>query len=294
MNRQRNPHRFSLLVKILVGIVVLVAVAFCLAWVWHTTQQSAVEESSAAAEQSEPQQSEPESSQEEPESSPEESTPDEESLPAGESETPEGVVPTSQPVGNEYFDDAIFIGDSVSTGISLYQMAGNAQVVAMTGINLDNISTKPVIDLGGEERVTILEACESYGPKKKVYILLGGNSLGSSKEAFIQRYEEFLTSVKALYPDSIIYLQSMTPVVEGYKNQFDPEMDNDKINAYNQEIMGLARRSGVYYLDVGSALKDENGNLPTDASPTDGLHFKPEYYAKWFEYLKTHTVEVKG
>ena len=38
-------------------------------------------------------------------------------------------------------------------------------------------------------------------------------------------------------------------------------------------------------------MKDENGMLTDEASPADVMHFGPDYYTKWFEYLKTHTVE---
>ena len=44
-----------------------------------------------------------------------------------------------------------------------------------------------------------------------------------------------------------------------------------------------------YRTDI--VMKDENGMLPDEASPADGMHFGPDYYTKWFEYLKTHTVE---
>ena len=37
------------------------------------------------------------------------------------------------------------------------------------------------------------------------------------------------------------------------------------------------------------AIKDENGALPADAT-SDGLHIGTDYYIKWFDYLKTHTV----
>ena len=46
----------------------------------------------------------------------------------------------------------------------------------------------------------------------------------------------------------------------------------------------------VYYLNVAECMKDENGMLPDEASPADGMHFGPDYYSKWFEYLKRHTV----
>lgn len=67
-------------------------------------------------------------------------------------------------------------------------------------------------------------------------------------------------------------------------------LDNAKIDQFNQALMGLCAEKEVYYLNVAECMKDENGMLPDEASPADGMHFGPDYYSKWFEYLKRHTV----
>ena len=47
------------------------------------------------------------------------------------------LVPNSgSSVGDEYFDDAAFVGDSITEGIKLYEVMTNATVVAARGINL--------------------------------------------------------------------------------------------------------------------------------------------------------------
>lgn len=312
IRRQRAWSPIPTPVKILLSLVLIVGMSFSLAWVWHTTQQSvAAEAAENAGDAAEAEATQDTASGQQPaletaaapQAAPATSAPSPEPASEGseadgdeESEAPaemEGAVPQSEPVSQSYFDDAIFFGDSISTGIPLYHIADNAAVVAMTGINTDNINYKQAIDPGDGNRVTFIEAAKLHGPRSKVYILLGGNGIGYDKETFISGYKQFLDSVKELYPDAIIYLQGMTPVTADYVNEFDPELDNDKIDDYNIEIMELARREKVYYLDIGSALKDETGTLPKEASPLDGMHFSPEYYHKWFDYLKTHTVEAK-
>ena len=199
------------------------------------------------------------------------------------------AVPERQAVDNSYFDDAIFFGVCISTGIPLYQVMKNAAVVAYTGINTQNINTKQAIETPGGP-ATMLEAAKQYGEKSKVYIMLGANGLDFDKPTFIDGYRTFVASVKAQYPGAAVYLQSMTPVTrECYKNY--PSVNNEKVEDYNVAIMQLANEMGVYYVDVAQALMDENGELPMDASP-DGMHMMPEYYNKWFDYLKTHTVEA--
>lgn len=302
VKRQRSQTRLAPLFKIILSLVVIVGVSFSLAWVWHTTQLAAedagadlqapdpaVNSAEAAALPSLPRVA-PQEPSGTPEPAPEQSAAPEPEPP----QTTAGAVALSGAVDSSYFDDAIFFGDSISTGIPLYHMADNAAVVAMTGINPDNINYRQAIDTGEEERVTLLQAAAAHGERGKVYIMLGGNGLGLDMDAFIRGYKTFLDSVQQQYPGAVIYLQSITPVVEGYQNEFVPDIDNDKIDEYNREILALAQREGVYYLDVASALKDPEGNLPTEASPVDGMHFTPEYYTRWFDYLKTHTVQTQG
>jgi len=201
-----------------------------------------------------------------------------------------GAVQESTPVESSYFDDAIFFGDSISTGIPLYRVMPNAQVVAYTGVNLRTILEDKVVDIDEAERATLLEAARQYGDKGKVYILLGGNNLYLDKELFIQAYREFVLAVREQYPKAVIYLQSMTPVTESDKcKEMYPDVTNEKLEEYNQAIYQLSSELGVYFVDTAAALMDSGGKLPDTASPVDGMHFSAEYYRKWFGYLKTHT-----
>jgi lysophospholipase L1-like esterase len=198
----------------------------------------------------------------------------------------------SEPVSASYFDDAIFFGDSISTGIPLYNVMPNAKVIAFTGIATVNALTSECIDTDSG-RKTMLDAALAYGDKKKVYIMLGGNGLGYDEETFIAGYREFVDGVKAQYPKATIYIQSMTPVTD-YAYLTYPSVSNELIENYNIAIHDMAKEKGVVYLDVAEALMNDAGKLPETASPVDGMHFTPEYYAKWFAYLRNHAIPDKA
>ena len=83
-------------------------------------------------------------------------------------------------------------------------------------------------------------------------------------------------------------MQSILPVTQEFDDERE-DISNEKINQYNELIVQIAENEDVYYLDVASAIKDENGCLPEDSNG-DGMHFGTTYYNKWFDYLKTHTV----
>lgn len=197
-------------------------------------------------------------------------------------------LPESQAVGSEYFDDAVFIGNSHTEGIISYSAMDNATVYASKGITIDAISTKPVIktDAG---RITIPDAL-SQSKFGKVYILLGANELGwVYPSEFIKHYAAFIESVKELQPDAKIYVQSIFPV-SAEKDSEGTVYNNSNINNFNSLIMEMAKDKEVYYLNVAEALSDEKGNLPEDCAK-DGMHFGKKYYDKWFDYLKSHTAE---
>lgn len=190
-------------------------------------------------------------------------------------------------VSDDYFDDAAFVGDSITEGIKLYEIMGNASVVAARGINLDTVFTDDQIRTAAGN-TTVLGALEAANPKK-IYIMFGANGVGwFTPEHFTKVYTQFVQSVKKQHPDSQIFLQSILPVTQEFDDSRD-DISNAKINQYNELVVNIAEAEDVYYLDVASAIKDEKGCLPEDSNG-DGMHFGTKYYNKWFDYLKTHTV----
>lgn len=199
-------------------------------------------------------------------------------------------VPEAPAVDNTYFDDAVFIGDSVTDGIKAYGLMKNATVLANKGLNPSTMLTDAKIKTE-DGYVTVLTAlAQIQPPPKKIYILQGGNGIAwMSKEKIVELYGNLIDEVQKTCPDSTIYLQSILPVTPSYSNAAN-DISNGKIDEYNIEIAKLAQQKKVYYVNIAAALKDGTGALPEEASPTDGMHFGPTYYNKWFDYLKNHTV----
>lgn len=196
-------------------------------------------------------------------------------------------VPLQPRVDNSFFNSAMFVGDSITTGIDLYSIIKGAPVVAYTGINTNTVLTRQVIKTS-QGKITFLQQMAKYNPKH-IYIMMGINGIAfQSKSNLISGYSKFVDKVKAQHPNAIIYLQSILPVT-AKKQSKDGRFANSKINDYNAAIAKLAKEKGVYYLNVAEAFKDGSGNLPAAAS-SDGIHFGPAYYRRWIEYLKTHTV----
>ena len=222
-----------------------------------------------------------------PEKQPEPSQPDVTELTSERILSSAALVPNSgSSVGDEYFDDAAFVGDSITEGIKLYEVMTNATVVAARGITLDNVFTADQIRTA-QGNSTVMGALEAAEPKK-IYIMFGANGVGwFTEQHFTDVYTKFVQAVKEQHPDSQIYLQSILPVTQEFDDSRE-DISNDKINRYNELVVEIAEEQKVHYLDVASAFKDEKGCLPEDSNG-DGMHFGNKYYQKWFDYLKSHT-----
>lgn len=294
----RSNRRNSAVGAAILIVILSLIVAFAGAYVWQKysgdqekleQKQSLTSSPESSQPSSEPEKtssadSKAESNQQEEESSASEES---DSLPAIN-----GAVPKGERVTTSYFDDAMFVGDSITNGILSYALMENAAVVSHVGINIDTIRYKEVFRKSDGSVVKIIDAMKDYPDVKKIYVMLGSNGIAwIDKENFIKYYKEFLTEVKAQHPDAIIYVQSMFPVTAS-KEKTDANFSKAKFLEYNALIASMAVEMGCYYLNVADALKDANGYLPEEASPSDGMHFGPQYYQKWFDYLKEHAIAV--
>ena len=191
-------------------------------------------------------------------------------------------------VTEEYFADAVFIGDSRTEGLKMFGGPQNATYYTCNGLKVDTVFTRPVVPTASGEKVTVMEALrqESF---KKVYIMLGINELGwAYSELFINKYAEVVEEIKKNAPAAQIYLQSILPVT-AERSQSDDIFNNANIRRYNDLIQQMAAEKRLYYLDVAQCMADAEGNLFSDAS-TDGIHLKKNYCERWFDYLKWHYV----
>jgi len=192
-------------------------------------------------------------------------------------------VAPEKPVDN--FDNALFIGDSRTEGLRNYDGLGDASYYAIKGLMINTISTKPAITINSA-KMTVMQALKQK-KYNKVFIMLGINELGwSSSDVFIVDYSRVIEQIKKDQPEAEIYVQAILPVT-AKRSESDKIYNNKQINYYNMQLQKMAKKEGVHFLEVNSAVSNQSGCLPESAS-TDGIHLNKEYCKKWCEYLKTH------
>jgi len=283
--------------KIRIGIVLLLTSALLGGCLFQSVESSLPESepSSASSEISE-ESSEPSEIVSEPSSEPPK-TPSEEpssevSSEVIEEEEPDPFAGMRIPMNAEsadmsWLDDAVFVGDSLTYGLSAYEILPKNQVLAHTGINPQTILTNPCIETS-VGNFTVLQALSAKEPGK-IYVMLGANGVGFlSKETVIDCYGQLIDGIREVFPETPVYIQSILPVTS-WKSE-DPKYANSKIDDYNAAIEALAAEKGVYYLHVTEALKDETGALPSGLS-NDGMHFGKTTYQMWLDYLLCHRAE---
>jgi len=201
-------------------------------------------------------------------------------------------VPETAPVGEEYFSDALFIGDSRVMGLMLYSGLTGSTFYSQKGINITNLLTEPIVMQTGGAKISVSAAlgkCEFA----KIYLKAGLNELGwKNISMFTQAYADVIEKIRAAQPDAVIYVQSILPVTKS-KNDKDPIFNNARIMEFNEAIKKMTYEKGVAYLDVYGALTDDEGFMPEQVS-IDGVHLKKEHCQLWLDYLKKHTVNNSG
>ncbi|MCQ4023363.1 MULTISPECIES: GDSL-type esterase/lipase family protein [unclassified Ruminococcus] len=218
------------------------------------------------------------------------------SEPASAEKNPDGSVKP------EYFDDAVFVGDSVTLSFSMYvesqreqgiDCLGEAYVLAAGSLSYTN----SFFPIGSEDCVLpvyqgvqqpIEDSIAQIGAKK-VYIMLGMNDVGAyDLDSVMENVKARIGMIKDKSPDARIYIQSVTPLIASKQGE---SLNNDVIRAFNERMKSFAEQNNYPYLDIYSVLADENGYLREEyCSDPDGMgmHLTMSADAAWEEYLLKH------
>lgn len=193
-------------------------------------------------------------------------------------------------VGDDYFADAVFIGDSRTVG--MYEYGGLEEIstfYASTGLTVYKMFDAAIVQVPGQREKQTVEEALQENSFAKIYLMIGINEMGTGTvETFIAKYKEAVDHLRELQPEAVIYLQGIMKVTTERSNQGD-YINNEGIEARNAEIAKLADNVHVYYLDVNPLICDDTGGIEPSYT-YDGVHLKAQYITIWKDYLKSHAV----
>lgn len=198
-------------------------------------------------------------------------------------------VPLSDALNETYFGSCAFVGDSITVGLADYQLVPVTNVYAEVGMNIERINTDSIKTSDGE--MTVLDALKKSKPEN-IYIMLGSNGIAwLSNEDMMTYYKQFVDSIIAELPDSEIYIVAIPPVTQEREKASDEPIMNSDIDSYNSELLKMANENEIYYIDLNTALKGNDGKFPEDYAAEDGMHFKKSTYSIMLDYILTHVAK---
>lgn len=191
-------------------------------------------------------------------------------------------------VEDDYFADAVFIGDSRTVG--MFEYGGLKEVstfYASTGLTIYKLLDAEIVSVPGQKEKQTIEQALSERQFSKIYLMIGINEMGQGTvETFVEKYQEVLNRLQELQPDAIIYVQGIIKVTTERSEKGD-YIHNEGIEARNEALAGLADYVKIYYLDVNPLICDETGGMKPDYT-SDGVHLKAQYIPIWKDFLKQH------
>lgn len=185
------------------------------------------------------------------------------------------VPSKASPASSAYFADAAFVGNETVAALKRYDYDGLLTEAAFYEVETvtDTSYVRKIKDDGG------------YG---KIYIGLGGYELAYRVDDLRDSLSSAISALKEEYPDCIIYLMSVSPVSK-YRESVSRALRMDRLPEYNDMLLELAGEKGVWYIEITSALVDEEGYLPSEVTE-DGINYTPGHYAGWYERIATHYI----
>lgn len=201
-------------------------------------------------------------------------------------ETPEPVS-VAEPTAptdfdTSFFDDSLFIGDSITTGLYLYGYLDPSLVYAKVGLAP---STALDSEIDGE---TIDSKIKSDNPKK-IYIMLGTNSVGYADGNYLADCMGELVQHISKVSKAKVYVLSIPPITYYAEADYDNALTTSAINEYNGALEKVISGTKAEFLDLHSVLTAPDGYYYEEYHEMDGIHFMGSTYQVMLSFLEKHS-----
>ncbi|MDY5731062.1 MAG: SGNH/GDSL hydrolase family protein [Eubacteriales bacterium] len=202
------------------------------------------------------------------------------------------LLESSTAVDDGYFDDAVFIGDSLTLSIESRNLFKNATFIASVGASIGNAIDKPIFPYNGKNE-KLMDILPKVNPKK-IYILMGTNTLSFARSGdAVDFYAGLLDVIIKDYSDIPIYIVTI-PTFRSHAlkkiKQKHPDFSNKRIVDYNKRLVALAEERHCYVVDFSNALMAKKSIEPKGKfMAPDGIHLSLEGAELFKELLATHT-----
>lgn len=216
--------------------------------------------------------------------------------------------PTLEPVTDEmldsgrfdaYFDDAVFVGDSITESLRNSCIAlqrddedfmGNAQFLAAVSMSVRMASSdsRTLLQYRGNA-VSVTEGLLKMGAGR-VFIMLGVNDYaGKYPDATLAYFDTLIDAIQEKCERIEIVIQSVTPVTKRFCQE--RRITIEEWNGFNVLLEQLCEEKGVQFLSFAELLMDAEGYLADDMTGDGMFHLTPAANAVWIRALRQFAAE---
>lgn len=217
-----------------------------------------------------------------------------EGAPTEETEEPEK---TAEEKLAEYYDNSVFIGDSIMLGFRNYSAKAKTFVhdidfLAAGSYSARNaikpVEGKNVHPMYKGKKYQVWDAVPLIG-SERAFILLGMNDIGPlGLEGARDTYKEVIDKITEKSPGIEIHIISVTYTL---KDKGKGKINNSNIDKYNELLQEMAEENGWGYMDLCTPLSDGAGNLKEEYCSDGFVHLSKSAYGVWEKELTRYAEE---
>ena len=194
-------------------------------------------------------------------------------------------VPESEAKPQDYLAKCAFVGETNIYNLGEDSLLNPYSVYASETLTLENYAREYVL-LNGTT-IRILSALNQASCP--IYLMFGTESLTTQgADQTVAHFAMLLGSLKATAPEATIYIMSIPPVTAEAEKLTEGGIKNSVIDEYNSLLLETANKNDVYFIDVNTALKNNEGKLDGHLATEDGMHLSLEGSMILLNYVLTH------
>lgn len=201
----------------------------------------------------------------------------------------------------QYFSDAVFVGDSIMMGFGMFvRDARKTEPEFFTGLQfhvggsygtgnaLWDVSENSVHPMLRGKQTKVEDALPIMGAKKAV-LLFGLNDIGVyGVDGSVENYGTLCDRILEKSPDLSIIILSATPILDGAEKKV---LNNKKLQEYNQALKEFCTQRGFDFLDIASSLALPDGSLRPEFCSDAFVHETYDAYKVWTKLLLEYAAE---
>lgn len=190
------------------------------------------------------------------------------------------------PVDASFFNDAVFVGDSVTLKLRNYAASsgavGNAAFLCAGSFSAGHAVNNTLQVSYQGSTIALADGIQKTGAKK-VFLMLGLNDIGIyGIDGTIENWYTMTDEILAKNPDVQIYIQSVTPI---YEQGQSGSLTNENFNTLNEKLKAFAAEKGFGYIDIATSLKNDKGHLEESYCSDEYVHLTDAGCQVWVECL---------